>query len=163
MNQNVAYNQSLRAIGQVLEAQQLSTFDLTYSAGYYLVRGEPERGTVLRALLQKWQSRYHKHKAPFEQSYTPRDIDLLERQGQAKRHNQPKLPDFYSLPNILRAVGAYIDMKGAHLLKVNKRDLTVMILYQTSQGHPRVEERSIASFYKLFLEMYQKRHKKEPI
>jgi hypothetical protein len=53
-------------------------------------------------------------------------------------------------------------MKGAHLLEVYKRDLIVMILYQTNQGHPEVEERTINSFYNLSLQMCRKRQKRDP-
>lgn len=150
-------HRNLRAIGQVLETYQLSNFDVTCKGESYLVSGQPVEGTVLQALLWKWQKGRRKVNVSFEQSYTPRDIEVLERQGRAKRQTGRRHPDFYQLPNVLRTVGAYLDMKEAQLLQIRKHNLTLMILYQTSQGHPEVEERTIASFYNFFLNLYQTR------
>ncbi len=162
MKQSAAYDQTLRAIGQALEGHGLNAFDLKSSGDNYLVRGEPGKINALQMLLRKWQSRYRRDNDSSGIRYTPQDIDRLERQGRARRGGPQRLPDFYSLSNILRTIGAYLDMKDAYLLQVYKQDLKVMILYQTSEGHPKAEERTIASFYNLSLEMYQKRQKRNP-
>jgi hypothetical protein len=157
--QTDGYNRSLRAIGQVLETHQLNAFDLTRKDKFYLVRGQPEGGTVLQALLRKWERQSRKGKGFFEQKYDPQDIELLQRQGRAKRQGGRRLPDFYRLPNVLRTVGAYLDMKNARLLQVSKQDLNLTILYETKEGHPELEERTIASFYNLFLHLHQSRQR----
>ena len=163
VRQSESHNKSLRAVGQVLETYQLNAFDLTRKDELYLVRGQPEGGTVLQALLRKWQRSARKEKGFFEQKYNPQDIELLERQGRAKRQAGRRLPDFYGLPNVLRTVGAYLDMKDARLLQVSKQDLNLMLLYETTEGHPEVEERTIASFYNLFLHLHQRRLKVDQI
>lgn len=160
--QGESYNKSLRAVGQVLETYQLNAFDLTCKDEFYLVRGQAEGGTVLQALLRKWQRSLRKGRRFFEQKYNRQDIELLERQGRARRRAGRRLPDFYHLPNVLRTVGAYLDMKEARLLQVSKRDLSLTILYETSQGHPEVEERTIASFYTFFLHLHQRRQRSNP-
>lgn len=38
--------------------------------------------------------------------------------------------------------------------------MTVSILYETKEGHPNIEERTIASFYHIFLQLYDKREQK---
>ncbi len=159
MTQGRAYDQTLRAIGQALEAQELNTFELRRNGENYFIRGEPGRKVnALKVWMRKWQGQ-----DPMESSdltYTSQDIESLDRAGQTKRNRLQRLPDFHSLSNILRTVGAYLDMKGAHLLQVHKKELTLMILYQTRQGHPEIEERTIASFYDLSLQMYRRRQKK---
>jgi len=159
MTQGRAYNQTLRAIGQALEARELDTFELRRSGENYLIHGEPGRKVnPLKAWVQKWQGQ--KPPEPSDLSYTLQDIESLERAGQMKRDRLQRIPDFHSLSNILRTVGAYLDIKGAHLLQVHKKELTLMILYQTRQGHPEIEERTVASFYDLSLQMYRRRQKK---
>jgi hypothetical protein len=159
VKQSDAYDRSLRAIGQVLETHQLNAFDLTRKDQFYLVRGQPEGGTVLQALLWKWQGSVRKGKGSFEQKYDSQDVELLQRQGRAKRQGGRRLPDFYRLPNVLRTVGAYLDMKDARLLQISKLNLNLTILYETKEGHPEVEERTIASFYNLFLHLHQRRRR----
>ncbi|MGH7773109.1 MAG: hypothetical protein ACREQA_12855 [Candidatus Binatia bacterium] len=161
MNQNPTYDQTLRAIGQALEAQHINNFNLTTNGDSYLVRGQQAKISGLQAFLRKWQTG-QSGQGLCRLNYTLQDIERLEREGRARRRSPQRLPDFYSLPSILRAIGAYLDMKGAHLLEVYKRDLIVMILYQTNQGHPEVEERTINSFYNLSLQMCRKRQKRDP-
>ena len=67
------------------------------------------------------------------------------------------LPDFYNVSNMLRTLGAYLEAKNARLLEIQKRPMTVTILYQNESGHPDVEDRTIASFYNFFIEQYGKR------
>lgn len=158
MTQSRAYYQTLRAIGQALEAQQLSTFDLKCSGESYLVRGETSRSSnTLQTWLQRLQGRLPKDSR--EVTYTPQDIERLERHGREKRRDPYRLPDFHSLSNVLRTLGAYLDIKGADLLRVQKKELSMTVLYQTRHGHPEIEERDIASFYDLSLQMYRKREK----
>src|SRR5882724_10737129 len=90
---------------------------------------------------------------------TCQDIDQLERQGRSQRAQPNRLPDFYSLPNTLRTVGHYLELKGSELLEMQKRQLSLTLLSRNKDGHPEIEERSIASFYNLFLRLHDKRGK----
>ncbi|MFQ5682046.1 MAG: hypothetical protein ACE5HC_02135 [Candidatus Binatia bacterium] len=157
MKSSTFYNQALRAIGQALEAERMDAFDLRSSGDTYLVRGKPAKRNPLQALLQKWQGRDHREQESWQLSYSSADIARLEQLGRGNRREAHRLPDFYSQSSILRTLGAYLDMKGAQLLQVSRKELTIMILYRTNRGHPELEERSISSFYNLYLQMYQKR------
>ena len=90
-------------------------------------------------------------------SYTAQDLEQLERVGRARRVSPDGLPDFYNVSNMLRTIGAYLEEKNARLLEIQKRPMTVTILYQNETGHPNVEDRTIASFYNFFIELYGKR------
>ena len=159
MNQGTTYDRTLRAIGQSLEGQEFKVVDVKSSGENYIVSGDPAKITALRTLLAKWQGRHVRHHAAFQLSYTLKDIARLDYTGRAKRSSANRTPDFHSLSSLLRTVGAYLDRKGARLLQVHKEDKTVTVLYQAEQGHPSIEERTVASFYYLFSELHRRRKK----
>jgi hypothetical protein len=161
MNQRTAYERMLRAIGQALEGQEFKVVDVKPSGENYIVSGDPVKVAALQALLAKWQGRRLQRKGAFKISYTLNDIAKLDYKGKARRSAPNRTPDFHSLSTFLRTVGAYLDRKGARLLQVHKSGKTVTILYQGEQGHPQIEERSVASFYALFSEMHRRRKKAE--
>ena len=151
------YDQHLRVIGQALETKRINVFKLKSDGDRYVVHGTPEKDPSLRAKLRDWRERIRGHPPASSLSYSMPDIDRLEREARSKRAKADRLPDFYSLSNTLRTLGSYLDSKGADLLEIHKRPLTVTILYQDKDGHPGVEERSIASFYNLFVNLHGQR------
>ena len=153
------YHKGLRTIGQALEESRVVAFDIKSSGTDYTVYGEAERVSSFRGVLQRLRDFRFGQKKALHLSFTRQQIKILEQRGRARRKAGGQIPDFYSTPNILRTVGAYLDLNGAHLVQLYKRGLTIMILYQTSDRHPKVEERSLASFYDLFLQLYQGRRK----
>jgi hypothetical protein len=157
MNQSKSYHRHLRNIGQSLEAQRINVFELRYEDERYWVKGDPDKEVSLLAVLRRWQKRWRREGLNSSLSYALRDIEQLERQGKTKRSRPNRLPDFYSLPNILRTLGAYLDAKEAELIELHKRPLTLTLLYRNRDGHPDFEERSIASFYDFFLKLHGKR------
>jgi len=150
------YNHELRAIGQALEAQGISTFDVKVQVGRYVVRGAPEKPESLLAALRHWRRNTWQGR-PRTVTYAAQDITTLEKKGQARRASNGQLPDFYNVSNILRTVGAYLDVKNARLLEIQKGPLTLTLMYQTTGGHPFVEDRTIASFYNTFTELHARR------
>jgi hypothetical protein len=81
----------------------------------------------------------------------------LEIKGKTRRTAAGRLPDFYNVSNILRTIGAYLDAKNVRLVEVQKRPLSMTLLYQTTGGYPHLEDRTIASFYEFFIELHSKR------
>ena len=152
MNRSGDYKQALRAIGQALEAQRSVAFDIKTNGENYLVYAQAKELNGLRAWLRR-------HQGSRRVSYGPQDINRLERQGRANRRAPHGTPNPHSLSNILRTLGAYLDTKGARLLEVYQRDRTMMILYQNSQGHPEIEERTVAWIHNLSMQMFQRRQK----
>ena len=153
------YHHQLRAIGQSLEAQRINNFELKCRGNQFMVNGNPEKETSLLGALRDWQKLLRSAGLTSSLTYAGHDIEHLDRQGRARRSKQNRLPDFYSLPNTLRTVGVYLELQGAELLEIQKRSLSVTLLYRNKHGHPDFEERSIASFYKLFLDLHGKRGK----
>ncbi|HEU4345524.1 MAG TPA: hypothetical protein VFU31_28580 [Candidatus Binatia bacterium] len=159
MNREKAYDHHLRVIGQALEAKGIDVFELEHRGDRYIVNGKPARTPSLIAKLRDWRERMLGESTASSIIYSRADIERLEREGRAKRRKADRLPDFYSLSNTMRTLGFYLDSKDAELLRIQKRALTVTLLYQSKDGHPEVEEQSIASFYNLFLSLYDKRRK----
>ena len=154
------YHQQLRSVGQSLEAQRINVFELSHRGERFVVKGQPEKETSLLAMLRNWQKQRRSEGLHSSLTFTTQDLDQLDRQGRANRCLGNRLPDFYSLPNTLRTVGWYLDLKGAELLEIHKRPLSLTILWRNREGHPEYEERTIASFYELFLRLHDQRGKR---
>src|SRR5512135_2827523 len=155
----INYHRQLRSIGQSLEAQRIAVFELTCRGEHIVVKGEPEKETSLLAALRNWQKQRRSDGLNSSLTFTSQDIDELERQGRAQRSQANRLPDFHSLANTLRTVGWHLDLKGSELLELHKRQLSLTILSRDKNGHPEFEERTLASFYELFLSLHDKRGK----
>jgi hypothetical protein len=159
MENSKSYPQQLRAIGQSLEAQRIQIFELSCQEDSFVVKGEPEKEASMLAALRLWQQRRRSAGLNASLTFTSQDLDQLDRQGRSQRKQPNRLPDFYSLPNTLRTVGHYLELKGAELLELQKRQLGLTLLSRNKAGHPEIEERTIASFYNLFLKLHEKRGK----
>ena len=152
-----SYDQQLRTIGQSLEAQRINVFELSSQGDGYVIKGEPDKETSLLAALKNWQRRLRSAAIDAELIFTSTDIDELDRQGRAHRSKTNRIPDFHSLPNTLRMVGSYLEAKNAELIELRKHQLSFSILSRSKFGHPEFEEKSLGSFYDLFVELHSKR------
>lgn len=162
MSETKSYDQHLRVIGQALEAKRITVFELKAQDDHYVVRGEPEKDGSLMGRLRDWQERLVARSPSSVIHYAGREIERRNREERTKRARADRLPDFYSLPNTLRTVGSYLDAQGAELMEIHKRPLSVTLLYRRKDGRPNMEERSIASFYELFLALHRRRAKGKP-
>jgi hypothetical protein len=162
MAERKSYDHQLRAIGQSLEAQRIRIFELSCQGDSFVVRGEPEEEMSLLAKLVHWQKRNRSIGLNGSLTFTPQNIDELDRQGRSRRAKPNQLPDFHSLPNTLRTVGSHLEAKGAALIELRKKELSVTILANNKAGHPEFEERAIGSFYELFVRLHGKRKRTGP-
>lgn len=157
MKPSHSYDRQLRNIGQSLEAQRINVFELRSEDERFRVRGDPEKETSLLSTLREWQKRWRRQGLTTSLCYAAAEIEQLERQGKANRSSPNRLPEFYSLPNVLRTVGAYLDVKAGELIELHMAPLTLTLLYRNRQGHPGFEERTIASFYDFFVQLHGRR------
>ena len=155
---------SLRAIGQDLEAHGITQFNLTSSENGYLVRELPRAvdSNASRGLIGKRARRNADLDRPAELAYTVETIERLDEEGRAKRDIGNKLPDFFSLSQCLRAVGAVIDSKRGQLLQLdrNAEPDTVpsnVIHYQSSTGVEIREVHPSPNVYDYSVHMYKSR------
>jgi hypothetical protein len=158
MNAKLSYDHDLRAIGQSLEMGGITVFELKTESGRYVVSGTRDQPSSVIDSIRQWL-RGKGNDASGTFHYTAQDIEEIDRQGKSQRVRPGRLPDFYSLSNILRTLGGYLNSKDAELLELHKRPLTVTLLYQNNHGHPNMEDRTIASFFNVFLEMHGRRNR----
>jgi hypothetical protein len=153
-----SYSQALRVIGQVMETRYPEDFDVESYENGFLVRGNEKVVSQKTSLLQIFST---KTRTPqiraFETTYTPEDVERLDWEGRSRRHDASAIPDFYSLPQVLRTVGEYIDLRNARLMGISRRGVRLTVQYEKGDGQRTVEEHTVASFYNLFMRMYKHR------
>ena len=170
-----SYSQSLRAIAQDLEARQVKAFDLERQNDDYFVwvrtQTPPEESPPLKVEPEvSWTSRlrfwHHPvmHKGNFRASatqlrYSLEDVDRLEEEGQARRHDPNGMPDARSLSQLLRAIGGHVRRSAVELLAISWREESVSVVYQTSQGRREMDAFRLDSIYDLWVNMYLRRSK----
>jgi hypothetical protein len=162
MEERKTYARQLRAIGQSLEAQRIHRFELSHQGDHFVVKGEPEKETSLLAALRNWQKRVRCEAMNGSMDFSDNDIAELDRQGRAQRARPNRLPDFHRLPNTLRTVGSYLDLKRSKLVELHTHQFSITILSQNQAGHPEFEERTVASFYNHFVQRHAQRGKAAP-
>jgi hypothetical protein len=143
------YVVALRCIGQALQSQNIEVFELKTDANDFHVQGADPNPPYTGGLIKL--------------SFSIDDIKILDREGQARRRPQSKSEfRFDSLPEILRAVGKYVDDKRvARLLWINNCCLSdqdgIEIEYQTRAGDVRAETLSMSAIRETAVNMYKKR------
>ena len=173
------YAQPLRAIGQALETLKIDGFEMEPSGEDFLVRGKvpfTQRKLLLdqcntEQLRTVWGS-LPRQADPFgdapapsdsgnlariELCYTVEDVERLDQEGRSRRGKSQSVGDAWSLSQILRSVGAYLNQKRACLSKITRESDGVAVEYETSIGSKMKETLAIKDLYDLWVRMYLQR------
>jgi hypothetical protein len=172
----------LRAIGQDLSKLFPQSLEVTLHGlefrvtGQYLPRelhgkGEPGGSQLLGKLRGKFlgdqaaSPSIDGSPAPlrFDRTYAVADIDRMDESGANRRNERDKLPDIYSLAEMLRMVGRIVDSEGRRLLKLTKDKYGVTFEYEDSNGQKQKREFSNLQLYKLQQQYYADRGTYVPI
>jgi hypothetical protein len=172
----IDYSQTLRVIGQALESLKAEAFDTVCHHNCYLVRCRTRQTENklrdLARILRVWK---HENPRPagfgerpsmnLELLYTLKDIQLLEEQGKSRQRDPRGIPDPFSLSNILRAVGWFLNReRGCRLLLVSSYGHQIVVVYETSQGVRRADEYTTFTLYDFWVKMYVKKMRRiQPI
>lgn len=158
----------LRALGQALEKFSFSAFDLELRSGTYLVTGtalsnEPVkisffrfvrellRGSTARATVSCNDSR-------IDLRFSPEEIAGFERSGKVNRQNPDKMPDPYSISQILRGAGSFLDNNSVTaLVGISLKGRWVTVNYQTAEGRLEQAKQDLEYFYDYWVKMYLRR------
>jgi hypothetical protein len=143
------YSEALRSIGQALEAQEVGAFELKVISSRYVIQ-DVWRKEVPSA-MRRWF-----RKEP-RLVFTVADVKKLSEAGRAQRSQSGRLTDFKSLANLLRTIGAFLDFEGLELLALEKRAISLTLAWRDKDGNEHQEDRTVASFYRTFLELCQRR------
>jgi hypothetical protein len=156
------YSQALRALGCALEATHVEAFEISCDAPNFLIKVQSQEchkpqleGRLKRTVTQVLQ-RVFSNQHDVELIYTPERLKRLDHEFQLRRRSRGIL-DPHSLPQSLRALGAYLDVKGARLVRISKRGPCTTMEYESSQDRHTREEFTPKTLYELFVQSYVKR------
>ncbi|MGH7854954.1 MAG: hypothetical protein ACREP3_16010 [Candidatus Binatia bacterium] len=116
--------------------------DLKLSSGNYLVTGQTAAvektnfslSQFVRGLLRGLPSATATD-GKVTLSFSPQEIECFAFQGKAKRRDAGKMPGPYSISQILRDIGSYLDgREGASLIAIALNQKRVSVRYQTATG-----------------------------
>ncbi|HEX9786630.1 MAG TPA: hypothetical protein VGB09_01335 [Candidatus Binatia bacterium] len=147
------YAGALRCIGQVLQNQNTEVFELKTGANEFLVQcGDPN--PPYTTVIQR--------------HFSLDSIEILDREAQARRRQSKSEIRFDRVPEILRAVGEYLDDQRGQLRRLNNCCLSddgdVEIEYETRAGDIRSETLTMSFIREAAVRMYKRRtHLSNPI
>jgi len=167
----LSYAQSLRAIGESLEAQGISRFDLEKHGQNYMLRvvtSQPAtEGSFLKKIAQRLLRVGISAKEPADSAavaqsrcYTPSDISRLATQQQSRHRGLNAMPDAYKLAQVLRAVGDHLDRKEACAFTVSGSGQSLSVAYETGSGRQIHENFTTENLYDCAVQMYLRRSKR---
>jgi hypothetical protein len=82
----------------------------------------------------------------------------LEKAGQVNRRYAEGLPEPYSLPNMMRAAGTYVNLQSGRLIEITKSDdKGLAVQFQTITGEIHNELLDATELYSIFVRGYLKR------
>jgi hypothetical protein len=167
--QKISYARELRAVGQALEAQHVSSLDLELKDGLYVVRGkvtadyaQSSFSGFIQDLISGVGSALtggpRRSAYEIDLSYKPKDIEELDSKGRAHRRNADKTPDPYGLAQKLRGVGSFLDYRPETALTgISVEDRWVTVRYRTAEGRIEQAKQDVTYFYNYWVKMYLRR------
>jgi hypothetical protein len=163
-----SYAKELRALGQALEQHHFSFLDLEIEGGIYVIRGKATAlkeaqssfSRFVRDLIHGYSSTSRKNNSGVETNLrvSPEEIDQLDSKGRLKRKESHQLPDPYSISQILRGAGSYLDNRDeTSLVGITIKDQWVTIRYKTAEGRLEQAKQDLEYFYNYWVKMYLRR------
>jgi len=162
----LSYAQSLRVIGQALEALSIDTFELEKRGEEYIVRVERSESagklsweeSFLKSIAEKiWGSGDSAKEIANPVRFAGSDVDRLEAEGRSKRGKPNAMPDTNKLSLSLRVLGDYLDRKQARDFAVSWSTHLVTVSYDHKQ-----ESFTLENLYDRGVNMYLRRSNRRP-
>jgi len=140
------YAVALRCIGQLLQQQDIEIFEIkTDGSEFHLECGDPNPPYTEIIRLD----------------YSIDKIKILDRQAQIRRGGSRPEVRFDSIPEMLRAIGEYVDAKRSHLRRLDGACLAhrpdLQLEYQTRAGEIVSETLALDWVHETAVRMYKKR------
>ena len=163
------FAKELRALGQAIEKFSFSAFDLQIESGIYVVTGRAIMPTenvkfsfsqFVRELLRGSEptSTVTTTVGQVDLRFSPEEIEKFDVRGRVKRQDAGKMPDPYSISQILRGAGAYLDNRDAtNLMAITLKDKWVTVSYRTAEGRLERAKQDLEYFYDYWVKMYMRR------
>lgn len=158
------YDRILRTLGSALERDGFSEFDLQVSDNGYAVCGSflaekyVSPSFFRRILGLENTGKGVAKPAIREVHYSIADLLTFETEAREKRKQSSQMPDPYSLSQILRGVGCYMDKReGSQLTRVGVKNRWVTIEYLARNGRLEKAHQDFDYFYDYWVKMYTQR------
>lgn len=162
------FARQLRALGQALEKFSFAAFDLELRSGTYLVTGQAvpmqdvkiSFARFVRELLRGSPVRTTANSSDTQVDlrFSPEDVERIDERGRVKRQDSSKMPDPYSISQILRGAGSYLDQRTAtQLVGISLKGKWVTVCYQTAEGRMEQAKQDLEYFYNYWVKMYLRR------
>lgn len=151
--ETLSYAQSLRAIGQALDALRLNSFELRKnSADYILIPTRSAFARKRKAITEKLWGRVDqsmRHALDLKGILiTSSDIDRLDTEGRSRRGSASgRLSRTANFSLSLRMIGDFLDEKQAVTFSITWSPDLVMVQYQTPNGIHRVQDFTTQNLY----------------
>jgi hypothetical protein len=168
--ERLSYTQSLRAIGESLEAQGIRTFDLEKHGENYMLRviaSQPATGgSFFKKIAQLLGRADNSGRGPSDPAvptqtlcFTPSDVSRLVTEQQLRHGGSNVVPDAYKLAQVLRVLGDHLDRKEAYAFRVSVSGDSLSVAYETGSGLQQ-ESFTIENLYDHAVQMYLRRSKR---
>jgi hypothetical protein len=158
----------LRVLGQELEHKRITDFEVVVeNNGGYIVRGQvPPSSKIGRSkrrlggLFRKKDHAAeldpHVEAGKWERRFSGSDLDRLDDDYRARRMKAGR-PDDYSVSQVLRVVGAYVETRRWVLAGVNRTRQQIEITHRDASGHVRRSQHTYAALYDFALRLHDGR------
>ena len=168
------FAKELRALGQALERFRFSAFDIERKSRIYVVTGrattvEPVNVSFVRFVIELFRGRLFTPTVIVEESeidlrFSPEEVKQFDLRGRARRQDSSKTPDPYSVSQILRGAGFYLDNHDVgNLVQVSLWGKCVRVVYQTADGRLEETKQDLEFFYDYWVKMYLRRRNRPKI
>jgi hypothetical protein len=167
----LSYAQSLRVIGESLEVQGISAFDLEKQGENYMLRvivSQPARAASFSKRIAQMVWRFHNSdREPSDPAvrakflhYTPSDISRLIIEQKSQHGGVNAMADAHKLSQVLRVIGDHLDRKEAYAFTVSMSGDSLSVAYETGNGHQIHESFTTENLYDHAVHMYLRRSKR---
>jgi hypothetical protein len=162
------FARQLRSLGQALEKFRFSAFDLELRSGTYLVKGQAVAVENVKFSFSRFvrdllggstvRTTFSYAGNQVDLRFSPEEIERFDVRGRVKRQDGSKMPDPYSISQILRGAGSYLDNRDvATLIGISLKDKWVTVNYQTAEGRLEQAKQDLEYFYDYWVKMYLRR------
>jgi hypothetical protein len=163
-NSSPGFAYQLRALGQVLEKFHFSDFDIELRSGSYRVTGtasstEQVKFSFLRFVCELLRgSPVQPLQSRLELYFSEDEVEQFDTRGKIKRADSNKMPDPYSISQILRGTGSYLDNRDVTMLvAISLNGKWVTVKYATPSGRLEQSKQDLEYFYDYWVKMYLRR------
>jgi len=168
------FARELRALGQAIEKFKFSAFDLQLQSGVYVVTGRAISIDNVKFSFSKFVLELLRGSNPTrtvtttigetDLRFSPEEIESFDLRGKVKRQDPNQMPDPYSISQILRGAGSYLDNRDVTtLMGITLKDKWVTVSYRTSEGHLEQAKQDLEYFYNYWVKMYMRRANREKL